>query len=81
MGTSHKYFKSEDIYAIRKNKERERYYKRVKPLVSGKYSPTEDAVVLDKSLTAYEVAVILKRSVKSIEGRRHYLRKMKGGCA
>ena len=62
-------------YKRNKKHERHRYYDRVEPTVVGKYNEREDEVVLNEELSLLEIAEKLGRSIKSVESRRHYLRK------
>lgn len=43
--------------------------------VSGRYSPEEDLVVLDSTLTAYQKAVKLRRTFRSVDQRKVTLKK------
>lgn len=62
----------------RKHRERERMQRemiRAVATVSGRYSPEEDLVVLDDTLTEYQKAVKLRRTFRSVRKRKATLKK------
>lgn len=63
----------------RKQRERERRQNEMTRAVAtvsgGRYSPEEDLVVLDNTLTAYQKAVKLRRTLRSVRSRKFTLKK------
>jgi hypothetical protein len=64
----------EYVRAVSKNTH-ERYSKLVESPRHGRYTPAEDAVITDESISNIEKAIRLQRTYQSVQQRRAYLRK------
>lgn len=77
MAYRSKYYKDkEKLRNIRQNYNK-KYYGRTQKYNPRRWTYDEDEIVLAHEMTDTEISSLIKRSVQSIQGRRHILNKIK----
>jgi len=67
-----KQYKDKDKLRITRNEQRKRYYKKTQGNESRLWTDEEIKLILESKMTDMELAIIISRSVSSIQSKRYY---------